>query len=77
MVMAQASLEERVQALEKEVAELKQARAGGQSSDWRGTIGMFAHDPVMKRIFDNALEYREKDRKAAKKKHKGNGRKRA
>jgi hypothetical protein len=64
--MAQASLEERVTALEKQLAELEATlRDGRLPKDWRRTIGMFAGDEGMKRIFDAALEYREKDREKA------------
>jgi hypothetical protein len=59
-------LEQRVTALEREVAELKTTLANGSRvKDWRRTIGMFGDDPVMKEIFDEALRIREKDREKA------------
>jgi len=66
--MSKSSLEQRVAALEREVAELKAAAANGSAKkDWRNTIGMFSGDEVMKRICDYALQYREKDREKARK----------
>jgi hypothetical protein len=51
--MTQVKLEERMRALEKEVAELKAEVAKlAQPKDWRSTIGMFAGDEVMKEIFE-------------------------
>ena len=59
-------LEERVAALEQQVAELKSAIGNGaQTKDWRRTLGMFTGDEVMKRIDEAALKYREMDRKRA------------
>ena len=61
--MRQPTLKERVAALESQIAELKQASSGGtRDKDWRRTIGMFAGDEVMQRIFDEAQRIREKDR---------------
>ncbi len=34
-----------------------------RKKDWRRTIGMFSGDPVMKRIDEAALRYREADRR--------------
>jgi hypothetical protein len=68
--MSELSLEKRVVALEQQVAELKAAVANGQRpKDWRRTIGMFAGDEVMKRIFDTALKFREQDRKRARRRY--------
>ena len=64
--MPHLTIEKRVAALEQQVAELKAAVADGRRpKDWRRTIGMFAGDEVMKRIFDEALKLREKDRERA------------
>jgi hypothetical protein len=61
---AMAGLEERVEALEREIQELRGVvRAGTPAKDWRRTIGMFAGDDMMRRIMDAALEYREEDRR--------------
>jgi hypothetical protein len=64
--MAQRSLEERVDSLEHQVAELRAALSdGNRPKDWRRTIGMFTGDAVMKRIDKEARKYREADRRIA------------
>ena len=61
--MAQATLEQRVETLERELAQLKTAVANGTpASDWRRTIGMFTDDPGMLEVFQEALKFREADR---------------
>jgi hypothetical protein len=61
------NLEQRVAALEKQVAELHNAQLPKlREKDWRHMIGMFDGDEVMKRILDGALKYREQNRKEAK-----------
>jgi hypothetical protein len=61
--MNKSTLEERVAALERQVAELREVVTNGnQTKDWRRTIGMFAGDEVMKEIFDEPLKYRQEDR---------------
>jgi hypothetical protein len=48
------------------VAEQETAVANCEpKKDWRSTIGMFGDDEVMKRICDQALAYRERDREKA------------
>jgi hypothetical protein len=65
--MAKSDIESRVDALEREVQELRAAVIKPQpEKDWRRTVGMFGDDPVMRRIMKNALQYREDNRKAAK-----------
>ncbi len=66
--MKQTKLEERVAALEKKVADLEAERNGGQKKDWRSIGGAFTGDEVMRRIMENALEIREKDRQKARRK---------
>lgn len=63
--MAKATLEQRITALEQQVAELRAAANGSSTKDWRRTIGMFTGDKVMKQIFDEALKFREADREKA------------
>ena len=64
--MAKSSLEERVIALEREVAELKVSSKNGTSGkNWRRTIGMFTDDPEMQRLFEEAMKLREADRARA------------
>ena len=62
--MSTVSIEERVANLESQVSLL--LAQNGQTSrpkDWRRTIGMFTGDEVMWRVCQNALEYREEDRR--------------
>ena len=62
--MTQLTLEARVTALESQLAELKQASSGPtREKDWRRTIGMFAGDEIMQRIFDEAQRIRNQDRR--------------
>jgi hypothetical protein len=65
-IMPKMTLAQRVAALEKKVAALEAAVADrGWEKDWRQTIGMFAGGEVMKRIDEEALAYRERDREKA------------
>ena len=59
------SLEQRVAALEHEVAELKAQSGNGRAKDWRRTIGRFAENPGMKELFADAMKLREADRRKA------------
>ena len=66
--MSQPSLEERVAALEKEVARLSgQMRPDEEPGrdDWKSTVGMFANDPIMKEILEEARKIREREREKA------------
>jgi hypothetical protein len=57
------TLEERVTALEKTVAQLlSQSPAAAGKKDWRSTLGMFADDPVMREIDEEGRRIREADR---------------
>lgn len=59
-------LEERVDALERQVAELmERILAPPPTKDWRSTIGMFANDPVMKEIQEEGRKIREAEREQA------------
>ncbi|MGD9633089.1 MAG: hypothetical protein AB7G28_11870 [Pirellulales bacterium] len=60
------TLEERVAALEHEVARLSrqiQHDSGPGRDDWKSTVGMFANDPIMKEIDEEARKIREEDRR--------------
>jgi hypothetical protein len=61
--MATTSLEDRVARLEALVANLPALAGDGKKKNWRRTLGMFTGDEVMKRIDEQALKYRETDRK--------------
>jgi hypothetical protein len=63
--MAPLSLEQRVAALEQELAELKWRRRKGGEKDWRRTIGMFTDNPGMKELFAEAMKLRAADRSKA------------
>ena len=59
------TLDQRVTALEQEVARLSRLLPGEARSpkkDWRSTLGMFAGDPVMKEIIEEGRKIRERDR---------------
>ncbi len=59
----QLSLEERVAALEKKMAELESALQNrGYRKDWQSTFGMFTGDEGMKRVDEAARKIRERDR---------------
>jgi hypothetical protein len=62
--MSQLTLDDRVAALEREVARLATLQNGGRpaSKDWRSTLGMFAGDPVMKEIIEEGRRIRQQDR---------------
>jgi hypothetical protein len=60
------SLEERVAALERDVARLKASDANGSPrKDWRRTVGMFTDDPEVQRLFEEAMKLRAADRARA------------
>lgn len=62
--MPKHTLEERLEALETQLVELKaQVEVLARPTDWRSVVGMFEGDEVMKRIFENARKIREEDRR--------------
>ncbi|MCI0683295.1 MAG: hypothetical protein L0Y71_14425 [Gemmataceae bacterium] len=64
--MPQLSLEQRVAALERQVAEMKAQHANGsRKKDWRRTVGMFTDNPGMIELFADAMKIREADRQKA------------
>jgi hypothetical protein len=61
--MAEPTLEQRVAALEREVAELRdQLKNGSGPKDWQSTFGMFTGSESMKRIDEQKA--RDKQKKA-------------
>jgi hypothetical protein len=57
------SMEERIAALEREVADLKAQRPQESAKkDWRRTIGMFTDNPGAQEIFTDAMKLREAER---------------
>ena len=64
--MSQATLEERVAALEKQVGALLANHAvAGRAKDWRRTRGAFTGDDLMKQVFEEGRKIREAERKRA------------
>lgn len=60
------TLEQRVDTLEKQVADLmKRIMAPLPEKNWRSTIGMFANDPIMKEIDEEGRKIREAEREEA------------
>ena len=71
--MARQTIEQRIAALEKEVAQLSNKLRSNREpgrDDWKATVGMFANDPIMKEIDEEALKIREADRRRARAKRK-------
>jgi len=68
--MPNLTLEQRVTALEQQVAELKaQGMNNGENKPWLRVLGIFAGDEGMKEIFDEALKLCEKDRQRARRRY--------
>ena len=65
--MARTTLEERVAALEKQVAALlaNHAKIGRTNKDWRRTRGAFTGDDLMKQVFEEGRKIRDAERKHA------------
>jgi hypothetical protein len=73
--MSQMSVEERISALERTVAQLVQSRdAASPVKDWKRTVGMFSGNELMKEIDAAGQRIREEDRQRARRR--GNGRRR-
>lgn len=68
--MSDATLEERVTALERKVADLlEKVIAPPAERDWRSSVGMFAGDSLMKEIDEEGRKLREADRERARRDH--------
>lgn len=67
--MPELTTEERLSKLESQVTQLVAALNPSKAGkyDWISTIGMFANDPVMKEIDEEALRFREEDRERCRK----------
>ncbi len=64
--MTQSTLEERVSAIEKMLAQLlSQMKSADKEKDWHSTIGMFAADPVMRQIQEEGEKIRKAERREA------------
>ena len=64
--MAKLSLEQRLAALEQQVAQIKIEHANGRpDKPWLRTMGMFAGDQGSKEVFEEGMKLREKDRQRA------------
>jgi hypothetical protein len=64
--MPQLSVEERISALERAVAELVQSRqTAGRVKDWKRTVGMFSGNELMKQIDAAGQKIRKQDRQRA------------
>ena len=64
--MSRVALEERVAALERQVAALLANHAEtGRAKDWRRTRGAFTGDDLMKRVFAAGRKIRAAERKRA------------
>ena len=62
--MAQNTVTKRLEALEKQVAELTaRISALDVQPDWHRAVGMFAGDQYMRKIFEEGRRIRESDRK--------------
>jgi hypothetical protein len=73
--MSQSTLEHRLAALEQQVADLRtRIDTLNHPDQWRSTIGMFAGDEVMKRIFEEGRKIRETERSKARKSKSRRGR---
>ncbi len=69
--MSRNQLEERVAALEHQLADLRAVVERSQlGKDWRSTVGMFTGDEFMKQVFEEALRIREADRERARRRYK-------
>jgi hypothetical protein len=64
--MAHLTLEQRVAALERQVAEIRAAeKRAARPKGWRRTIGIFTGDTGMQQLFEEALNIRQADRARA------------
>jgi hypothetical protein len=62
--MARTTLEERVGALERQVAALLKNHAGtARAKDWRRTRGAFTGDDFMKQVFEEGRKVRDAEKK--------------
>ncbi|MGO9915896.1 MAG: hypothetical protein ACLQIB_14470 [Isosphaeraceae bacterium] len=70
--MSQMSVEERISALERTVAQLVQSReTASPVKDWKRTVGMFSGNELMKEIDAAGQKIREEDRQRARRRGDG------
>jgi hypothetical protein len=68
--MPRSQLEDRVAALEHQLAELRAVvERSQQGKDWRSTVGIFTGDEGMIQVFEEALKLREADRARARRRY--------
>ena len=61
--MTQSTLEQRVQALESQYAQLAElVQQQPRRDSWRSVVGMFANDPQIEELHEQARKVREEDR---------------
>ena len=64
--MSRTTIEERISALERTVAELvRSRRPTGRVKDWQRTVGMFSGNELMKELDAAGQKLREQDRQRA------------
>jgi hypothetical protein len=72
--MSAAPIEERVSALEAEVARLRRIVEGEKpKSGWRQMVGAFLNDPYFEKAMKYGRQYRESQRPKKKKRSRGHG----
>lgn len=60
--MSTESIEDRVAALETEVARLKEKFEGNQTPGWKKFVGAFGDDPLFEKAMKYGRQYRESQR---------------
>jgi hypothetical protein len=66
-----ATLKQRIERIESELAELRNALKRDRAPDWRRTVEKFAGDEDLQAVFAEAMKLREADRKRARARRRG------